>query len=406
MESRDLYVNIWRNLTAEKSMVFLAGPRQSGKTTLAHIISKKFTNTLYFNWDIAEHRVRLIENPTFFEAVQRKDSSTPLIVFDEIHKYKEWKNYLKGVYDQFHGSYQFLVAGSGRLDIYQKGGDSLAGRYYLFHLGPFTVAELGGCNLPIRNWLREPLKVNMEEKEKLREIWSRLSTLSGFPEPYLSGRTTTYHRWTNAYSQQLIREDIRDLTGIKSIGETELLYLLLPSKVGSPLSVPSLAGDLRASYNSIRNWLSVFERFFLIFSIGPWTHKIARAIQKERKIYLLDSPKIEDPSARFENMVALELWRAVTSWNDMGYGSFSLHFIKNKEQQEVDFLIAKDRKPFLLVEAKLSDMEASPALKKFQRALNVPAIQLIEESEGYRVFSHKSQSLLVAPAYQWLSQLP
>lgn len=406
MESRDLYVNIWRNLTAEKSMVFLAGPRQSGKTTLAHIISKKFTNTLYFNWDIAEHRVRLIENPTFFEAVQRKDSSTPLIVFDEIHKYKEWKNYLKGVYDQFHGSYQFLVAGSGRLDIYQKGGDSLAGRYYLFHLGPFTVAELGGCNLPIRNWLREPLKVNMEEKEKLREIWSRLSTLSGFPEPYLSGRTTTYHRWTNAYSQQLIREDIRDLTGIKSIGETELLYLLLPSKVGSPLSVPSLAGDLRASYNSIRNWLSVFERFFLIFSIGPWTHKIARAIQKERKIYLLDSPKIEDPSARFENMVALELWRAVTSWNDMGYGSFSLHFIKNKEQQEVDFLIAKDRKPFLLVEAKLSDMEASPALKKFQRALNVPAIQLIEESEGYRVFSHKGQSLLVAPAYQWLSQLP
>ena len=406
MESRDLYVNIWRNLAAEKSMVFLAGPRQSGKTTLAHIISKKFTNTLYFNWDIAEHRARLIENLTFFEAVQRKDSSTPLIVFDEIHKYKEWKNYLKGVYDQFHGSYQFLVAGSGRLDIYQKGGDSLAGRYYLFHLGPFTVAELGGCNLPIGNWLREPLKVNMEEKEKLREIWSRLSTLSGFPEPYLSGRTTTYRRWTNAYSQQLIREDIRDLTGIKSIGETELLYLLLSSKVGSPISVPSLAGDLRVSYNSIRNWLSVFERFFLIFSIGPWTHKIARAIQKERKIYLLDSPKIKEPSARFENMVALELWRAVTSWNDMGYGSFSLHFIKNKEQQEVDFLIAQERKPFLLVEAKLSDMEASPALKKFQRGLNIPAIQLIEESDGYRVFSHEGQSILVAPAYQWLSQLP
>jgi len=406
MESRDLYVNIWRELAAEKSMVFLAGPRQSGKTTLAHIISKKFTNTLYFNWDIAEHRARLIENPTFFEAVQRKDSSTPLIVFDEIHKYKEWKNYLKGVYDQFHGSYQFLVAGSGRLDIYQKGGDSLTGRYYLFHLGPFTVAELGRRNVPIEDWLREPLKVNMEEKEKLREIWSRLSTLTGFPEPYLSGRTTTYRRWTNAYSQQLIREDIRDLTGIKSIGETGLLYLLLPSKVGSPISVSSLAGDLRVSYNSIRNWLSVFERFFLIFSIGPWTHKIARAIQKERKIYLLDSPKIEEPSARFENMVALELWRAVTSWNDMGYGSFSLHFIKNKEQQEVDFLIAKERKPFLLVEAKLSDMEASPALKKFQRALNIPAIQLIEESDGYRVFSNEGQSILVAPAYQWLSQLP
>ena len=406
METRDLYVNIWRELAAEKSMVFLAGPRQSGKTTLAHIISRSFTNTLYFNWDIAEHRTRLIGNPTFFEAVERKDSSTPLIIFDEIHKYKEWKNYLKGVYDQFHEGYQFLVSGSGRLDIYQKGGDSLAGRYYLFHLWPFTVAELGRRNIPIDDWLREPLKISLEEKEKLREIWSHLSTLSGFPEPYLSGRSTTYRRWTNSYSQQLIREDVRDLTGIKSIGDMELLYILLPSKVGSPISVPSLAGDLRVSYNSVRSWLSVFERFFLIFSIGPWTHKIARAIQKERKIYLFDSPKIEEPSARFENIVALELWRAVTSWNDMGYGSFSLHFIKNKEQQEVDFLIAKERKPFLLVEAKLTDTEVSSALKKFQRALNIPAVQLVEESDGYRFFLNEGQSILVAPAYQWLSQLP
>ena len=406
MESRDLYVSIWRELATEKSMVFLAGPRQSGKTTLAHIISRSFTNTLYFNWDIAEHRARLIENPTFFEAVERKDSSTPLIIFDEIHKYKEWKNYLKGVYDQFHEGYQFLVSGSGRLDIYQKGGDSLAGRYYLFHLWPFTVAELGRSNVPIENWLTEPLKVSLEEKEILREIWSHLSTLSGFPEPYLSGRQTTYRRWTNSYSQQLIREDVRDLTGIKSIGDMELLYILLPSKVGSPISIPSLAGDLRVSYNSVRSWLSVFERFFLIFSISPWTHRIARAIQKERKIYLFDSPKIEEPSPRFENMVALELWRAVISWNDMGYGLFSLHFIKNKEQQEVDFLIAKERKPFLLVEAKLTDTEASSALKKFQRALNIPAVQLVEEIDGYRFFSNEGQSILVAPAYQWLSQLP
>ena len=406
METRDLYVSIWRELAAEKSMVFLAGPRQSGKTTLAHIISRSFANTLYFNWDIAEHRTRLIGNPTFFEAVERKDASTPLIIFDEIHKYKEWKNYLKGVYDQFHEGYQFLVSGSGRLDIYQKGGDSLAGRYYLFHLWPFTVAELGRRNIPIGDWLKDPLKISLGEKEKLREIWSHLSNLSGFPEPYLSGRSTTYRRWTNSYSQQLIREDVRDLTGIKSIGDMELLYMLLPSKVGSPISVPSLAGDLRVSYNSVRSWLAIFERFFLIFSIGPWTHKIARAIQKERKIYLFDSPKIEEPSARFENIVALELWRAVTSWNDMGYGLFSLHFIKNKEQQEVDFLIAKERKPFLLVEAKLADTEASSAVKKFQRALNIPAVQLVEESNGYRFFSNEGQSILVVPAYQWISQLP
>jgi len=405
MESRDLYMSIWRDLAAEKSMIFLAGPRQSGKTTLAQIISRTFANNLYFCWDISEHRTRLIENPTFFEAVERKDPSTPLVVFDEIHKYKDWKNYLKGVYDQFHGSYQFLVSGSGRLDIYQKGGDSLAGRYFLFHLWPFTVAELGRRNVPIEELIRNPLRISMGKKEELKEIWSGLSTLSGFPEPYLSGRLTTYRRWTNAYAQQLIREDVRDLTGIKSVGDMELLYLLLPSKVGSPISIPSLAGDLRVSYNSVRSWLSVFERFYLVFSLAPWTQKIARAIQKERKIYLFDAPRIEEPSARFENMVALELWRAVTSWNDMGHGLFSLHFIKNKEQQEVDFLIARERKPFLLVETKMSEGQLSPALKKFQRALNIPAVQLIEESDGYRMLSNENQSILVAPAYQWLSQL-
>jgi predicted AAA+ superfamily ATPase len=406
MEGREPYLKIWQDLAIDKSMIFLTGPRQAGKTTLAQIISRSFSNNLYFNWDIAHHMTRLIENPSFFEAVERKDSSTPLIVFDEIHKYKDWKNYLKGVYDQFHDRYQFLVSGSGRLDIYQKGGDSLAGRYFLFHLWPFTIAELGDRNVTIHEFLNNSLQITMERNDELKEIWSRLSELSGFPEPYLANRMTTYRRWSNAYSQQLIREDIRDLTGIKSVGDIETLYLLLSSKVGSPLSATSLARDLQVSYNSVRSWLSVFERFFLIFSISPWTWRIARSIQKERKVYLWDVPRVEEPAARFENMVAMELWRAVRAWNDMGYGLFSLHFIKNKEKQEEDFLIANGRKPFLLIEAKLSDTQPSSELKKFQRTLKIPAVQLTNEGDRYRILSNEDQSILVAPAYQWLSQLP
>jgi predicted AAA+ superfamily ATPase len=387
-------------------MIFLVGPRQAGKTTLAQIISRSFANNLYFNWDIAEHRANFIENPNFFEGVVRKDQSTPLIVFDEIHKYKDWKNFLKGVYDQFHDKYQFLVSGSGRLDLYQKGGDSLAGRYFLFHLWPFCVAELGESNRKIEEFLNDPLQISMANAQVNKETWSGLSQMSGFPEPYLAARKTTYRRWSNTYSQQLIREDIRDLTGIKSAVDLETLYFLLPSKVGSPISVPSLARDLKVSYNSVRNWLSIFERFFLTFSIGPWTRKISRTIQKERKVYLWDSPRIKDPAARFENMVALELWRGVNAWNDMGYGTFSLHFIKNKEQQEVDFLIAEGGEPFLLIEAKLSDEQPSPALKKFQSVLKKPAVQLINDSEGYRMRPNADEHILVAPAYQWLTQLP
>lgn len=406
MERRELYLNIWRDLASEKGMVFLVGPRQAGKTTLARIISGSFANHLYFNWDIPEQRVSLIENPNFFEAVERRDSSTPLIVFDEIHKYRDWKNYLKGVYDQFHDEYQFLVSGSGRLDIYQRGGDSLAGRYFLFHLWPFTVSELGKRNREISSFVDAPLRLSMDGSDELREIWQRLSSLSGFPEPYLSGSIRTYRRWSNIYSRQLIREDIRDLAGVRSVVDMETLYLLLPSKVGSPISVPSLSRDLKVSYNSVRNWLAIFERFFLCFSLTPWTSRISRAIQKERKIYLWDGPKIKEPAARFENMVAQELYRAVTAWNDMGHGSFSLHFIKNKEQQEVDFLIANEGAPLLLVEAKFSDTEPSSTLRKFQRILERPAVQLVEEGESYRMIPNGDHYILVAPACQWLAGLP
>jgi predicted AAA+ superfamily ATPase len=406
METRDPYVKTWQDLAREKSMVFCVGPRQVGKTTLSKIIAEAYPNNLYFNWDDPRNRSRLIENPFFFEEVVRKDASPPLIIFDEIHKYKDWKNYLKGVYDEFHSGYRFLVSGSGRLDIYQKGGDSLAGRYFLFHLWPFTIAELGDASKGIEIFLKDPLGIDSAESKALLEKWKRLSVLSGFPEPYLANRVTTYRRWTTIYSSQLIREDIRDLTGIRSIGEIETFYFLLPSKVGSPLSVPSLAADLKVAYNTLQNWLSVFERFFLTFSITSWSKRIARAIQKERKVYLLDIPRVEDPGARFENMIALELWRAVTNWNDLGHGQFSLHFVKNKEKQEVDFLIANNRKPFLLVEAKLSESTPTAPLRKFQSALHIPAVQLNEGTEGYRLFSNNGQSILIAPAYQWLSGLP
>ena len=289
-----------------------------------------------------------------------------------------------------------------------------SGGYFLFHLWPFTIGELAEKNRTIEEFLDAPLKIDIDRKSKLGDLWQRLKQFSGFPEPYLAGRATTYRRWSTTYASQLIREDIRDLSGIKSIGDLETLYFLLPGKIGSPVSIPTLARDLKVSYNSVNNWLKLFERFFLTISITPWTHKISRAIQKERKVYLWDFPRIKDDAARFENMVALELWRAVSNWNDMGYGEFFLHFIKNKEQQEVDFVLTCDNNPFLLVEAKFSDNQPSKALRKFQQALNVPAVQLIDclpgmsEDGNFRVFNGGSatQSILVAPACQWLALLP
>ena len=167
MKARNLYTRIWKELSADKEMVFLSGPRQAGKTTLAKMIAADFRNSLYWNWDIAADRARLLENPVFFEELKRRDSSTPLVILDEIHKYRDWKNYLKGLYDGHHEGYRFLVTGSGRLDIYRKGGDSLAGRYLPFHLWPFTIAELAEASRPIEDFLRDPLDLTMERNSEL-----------------------------------------------------------------------------------------------------------------------------------------------------------------------------------------------------------------------------------------------
>lgn len=406
MIERPLYATLWEDLAAEKAMVLMAGPRQAGKTTLAQAIAARQTNRIAFNWDVITDRRKLLAEPYAFEAVERRDGSAPLVVFDEIHKRRDWRNYLKGVYDKFHDGYRFLVTGSGRLDTGRRGGDSLAGRYSLFHLWPFTLAELAGRRATLDDFRSDPLAVVPDRDEAGASIWRRLTQFSGFPEPYTLAKPTSYARWSQLYHSQLIREDIRELTGITALGDLETLFSLLPSRVGSPLSIPSLSEDLKAAYNTIKSWLEAFDRFYLTFSVTPWTRRVNRATRKARKVYLFDYAMIEDPGARLENMVALELFRAVHSWNDLGHGPFGLHFIRNKEKQEVDFLLTEKSKPLLLVEVKASDTQIAPALGRFQEQLGVPAVQLTGGGEAFRRIVKGTHPVLIAPACLWLPRIP
>jgi len=406
MLKRSLYVRIWEDLAREKNMVFLSGPRQCGKTTLAKMISEGYTNSTYFNWDVLTDKRRLIDDPYFFQNTVRKDTSTPLVVLDEIHKYRDWRSYLKGAYDRFHEQYTFLVTGSGRLDLYRRGGESLAGRYRHFHLWPLTCSELHGQNNTLDQLREDPLNVISRNRKACQNTLESLLEFSGFPEPFLTAKRASYRRWARTYHRQIVREDVRDLTDVKHIDDIEILFALLPTKVGSPLSIPSLATDLKVAYNTVKSWLNVLERFYLSFSITPWTAKIARAIHKERKTYLFDYALVEDEGARFENLIALELLRAVNAWNDMGYGDFGLHYVRTKENREVDFLLSEGRKPFLLVEAKYGENKPSSNLYRFQTALGVPAVQLLASGTGFKRFDNDGRSLLVAPASWWLPNLP
>jgi hypothetical protein len=406
MLNRPMYRHIFKELSKEKRMVFLSGARRVGKTTLGELIGEGFPNQDYLNCETPQDRTRLVRNPGFFEGIERRDESTPLVVLDEINRHRGWRKYIKGAYDRTEGDYQFLLIGSSRMDQAQRRGDSLAGRYYLLSLWPFTQAELGLANRSWEEFSATPLQVSMERHRELRELWRGLCELSGFPEPHLAGRETAYRRWSNAYAEQLIREDMRDLTAIKALAELETLYHLLPAQVGQPLSVPALASGLQVAYNTVGSWLATLQRFCTVFSLSPWSRGVPRAIREGQKVYLADVPRVKDAAARFENAVAIELLRAVTSWTELGFGRFSVHFIRTKDQQEVDFVLVEDGRPLLLVDAALEAQQPSPALIKFQDALKVPAVQLVGAAEGYRRIPNDGQTIVVAPACQYLAGLP
>ncbi len=406
MIKRALYINLWKKLSVEKQMVFLSGARQTGKTTLAKEIAKGFANSSYINWDFPEHKKLILKSPGFFENINRKDGSMPLVILDEIHKYKRWKNYLKGIYDEYSQDYKFLVSGSGRLDLYQKGGDSLAGRYFQFHLFPFTVAELGGRNRDFKGFMKSPLELDTGGSKETREAWNGLLDVGGFPEPFVKGKKDFYTRWIRNYTAQIVREDIRNMHDVRNVDTIELLSALLPSKVGSPLSMNNLAEELQVSFGSIKEWLKLFEVFYLVFRISPWTKKISRAIRKEKKLYIYNYPEIENEGYRFENMVGVELARAVQNWNEYGYGRFTLHYIRNRQKEEADFLIADSNNPVLLIETKFSDDMPAKSLVNFQNTLNVPAVQLVNRDNIFKHIKNGKNKILIATAHRWLSLLP
>jgi len=402
---RDLENNLMTDLDRYRQMLFVSGPRQSGKTTLAKMIFEKIKIGRYLNYDTPDDQVLLLKKKSFYEEIDHEKGVSPLLIFDEIHKYHHWKNYLKGIFDRTKDEFHFLVTGSGRLDLYRKGGDSLAGRYLLYHLFPLAINELGDRRLALADFLKNPADLP-ENAKNTWELWKSLEKLSGFPEPFLKGEETFYRRWAMSYGKQLIREDIRDLVQINLISQMENMANLLPAKVGGLLSINSLREDIRVSYETLKNWIEVLENFFLVFRIHPWSQNVARAIQKESKLYFYNWSVVTDPAACFENMVALHLYCAVNHWTEQGWGIFHLHFVRDREKNEVDFLLTKDKTPFLLIETKLGDMEPSSSLLKMGNYFNLPIIQMVNLPGISRKIVRNDRSVLIVSADRWLSSLP
>lgn len=354
---------------AEK-MVFIGGPRQVGKTTIARdLIAKQFNQSGYYNWDSKSDRRKIMQS--------NWPGNADLIIFDEIHKYKKWKSFVKGEYDTLKNKYHFLIIGSARLDLYRKGGDSMLGRYHYYRLHPFSLAELIG-KVTIPEVMKEiPIRLR-REKETLKA----LDKFGGFPEPFLKQNTRVLRRWHNEKTERLFREDIRDVEQVRDIVSMQLLGDLLPEKTGSLLSINSLREDLEVSHRAVSSWLNILESFYYCFRIYPFVGKNFRSLKKEAKLYLWDWSEVENEAVRFENCVASHLLKLIHFLRDYEGHKANLYFLRSVEKKEVDFFVTIAEKPWFAVEAKMNDTNVSPHLFYFKEKLNIPfCYQIVKKGD-------------------------
>lgn len=323
-------------------MVFIGGPRQVGKTYLAKTFLS--ADEGYLTWDDLADRERLKKHLL--------PGKPKTLVLDEIHKYPRWRTLLKGYYDKQTAEQKIIVTGSARLDHFRKGGDSLFGRYHYLRLHPFSIPEV--------------------EKKFKTNTTRLLLEFGGFPEPFLKQSESFAKIWRRERNARVIHQDLRDLTSLKDYSQLELLADLLPSKVGSLLSIKSIAEDLEKSPHTIVAWIEILASVYQCYSIAPYGPAKVKAIKKQKKLYLWDWSAVEAPGPRFENFVASHLLKYCHYIEDTEGDSMELRFLRDQFGREVDFVVLRNKKPVFAVECKHGEYGASPHLAYFQQKTSIP----------------------------------
>ncbi len=400
MKKRSLEKNIKELALGNDKMAFISGPRQVGKTTLAKMLVGK--NGIYHNWDDITFRRKWTKAPR--ETMPDKNGTG--VIYDEIHKTNKWKSTLKGIYDTKKSDGPIIVTGSARLDIYRKGSDSLMGRYFNFRLHPFSLGEITHCSIPSPSNIVDRA-LDLKKSKVAQDGWKNLCKFGGFPEPFLKQSEKFYNIWRQGRLVKVVREDLRDLSNIPELAKIEMLISLMPERVASPLSITSLREDLEVSYDAMKRWLRYLRELYYHFELKPWAKKIPRSLKKESKLYLWDWAECEDEGAKFENIIASHLIKACHIWTDSGEGVFNLFYLKNKQKQEIDFLITKNNKPFLPIECKLNSTNFTSNFNSFNKHLNLPeCVQIVNKSNVKLVSNIDGYRCTIISADQFLRALP
>jgi predicted AAA+ superfamily ATPase len=386
-----------------RQMLFLMGPRQVGKTTISKHLGHESKKFYYFNWDDEDDRELIISGPSKVANKVNLDlqSAEPIyLIFDELHKYKRWKIFLKGFFDKYESQTKILVTGSAKIDTFRKGGDSLMGRYFPLKIHPLSIGEI--CN-PI-TLTTHPVKM---PKQIEKENFDHLLEFGGFPEPYFIGEKTFYQRWKQIRLQKLFREDLRDLTRIQEIDQIELLGEFIRRQAGQLSNYSSYSKMIRVSNDTIARWIKTLRSFYYCFEVRPWSKNVTRSLIKEPKLYLWDWSLVEDSGFKLENFVASHLLKSIHYWTDIGLGEFQLNYLRDKEKREVDFVVIKNKKPWFLLEVKSSSKEPlSPNLEIFQKQIGAEhAFQLAFDLDYIDQDCFEYTKPVIVSAKTFLSQL-
>ena len=380
-----------------RQMVFVSGPRQVGKTTISESVA-----TTYLSWDDEDARKAIQSGQRTLASrygLEEHSDSQRIVVFDEIHKYSRWKQFLKGFYDLYGKRFGIVATGSARMDVYKKGGDSMMGRYFPYRMHPFSVAELLDVSLPGEMLVRSPQKLADDE-------WNALLRFGGFPDPFVFRDVRFSRRWNALRFEQLTKTDVRDLTRIGELDQISALAEMLANRSGEQLVYKSLGCDLGIDEKTAKKWIKVLKHLYFGFEVRPWFKNVENSIRKMPKWYMRDWANVQDEGKRAETLVACHLLKAVEGWTDLGYGDFTHGYLRDKSRREVDFVVARDGKPWFLVEVKKGAAALSEALGFFQRRLGAKhAFQVVLDAEYVDKDCFEHDAPVVVPARTFLSQL-
>lgn len=362
----------------QRKLVVLTGPRQVGKTTLARNLMSRFAPAQYLSWDIADDRV-ILQRASW-------NRRSRLLVMDEIHKMPGWKAWLKGVADGRESEQALLVTGSARMDTFRQSGESLAGRYFAWRLHPVCVRE----------WCAHSAASPVDA---LHHLMRR----GGFPEPCLAENDELADRWRAQYYTDLVREDVLEFSRLHEITTMRLFLDMLRARVGSPLSLASMARDLAVSPNTLKRYLDVLQALFIVFAVQPWHRNVGRALLQAPKVYFFDTGLVrDDPGARLENAVAAMLLKHTQFRRDALGKETGLHYIRTKDGAEVDFALSEEGELTHLVECKYADTALHKPLTRFaEQFAATEAVQLVAELRQ----EEQRGRVAIRRAGDWLAQL-